>query len=367
MGIRLVAGYRGSSDIGVFNGSNKTPHLIISGAQIEDLDKRKIAEYLHGADWTDRTAKGYVIPHLKPDEFMKDDIQEGTIDNSSNVKFGKELGPFTTKAILDLAGGKLMDGGPSATFMTFRQKDNGKVYHAVYKRPEDTRGEVEKYLSKAPDGWYIREVLNEMTTSGDIADITVPLGMEVPKHPKKTNKKQKQDDEDEKEKTTMAESNWQDNVKPSGGSKWLDKRDIKSKSRMGKEAKPKDCECSNYPGFTCRACLNQTAERNKRDKESFLKDVAESIGVDPSFVMESSFWKAGYNPSSDSPLSSPGERSNDKPSLQSIWDRSQAVGTMRGQLVGGKAGMNRQDAFIRNAAKAGYTDKEISRFLNQMS
>lgn len=71
MRARLVAGYRGDTHIQVFNGKNKEPHFIISGADIDDLDRRKVNEYLNECDWTDKGAKGWITPVLRCDDFLK--------------------------------------------------------------------------------------------------------------------------------------------------------------------------------------------------------------------------------------------------------------------------------------------------------
>lgn len=67
MKTRLVSAYPGDT-----KGKNKEPHFIITGAEIGDLDTKKVTEYLYGCDWTDRGAKGYITPTLRCDEFMKD-------------------------------------------------------------------------------------------------------------------------------------------------------------------------------------------------------------------------------------------------------------------------------------------------------
>ncbi len=50
----------------------KEPHFAISGCGIEQLDKRKIREYLNECDWSDRACSEWVHATMRPDAFMKD-------------------------------------------------------------------------------------------------------------------------------------------------------------------------------------------------------------------------------------------------------------------------------------------------------
>jgi hypothetical protein len=72
MKARLYSDYSGSSQVSVFLGRSKEPHFVIEGADIEDLDNDKVSAYLNGCDWTDKDAKGWITPHLRCDDFLKD-------------------------------------------------------------------------------------------------------------------------------------------------------------------------------------------------------------------------------------------------------------------------------------------------------
>ena len=69
---RMESAYPGDTQIEVFAGKNKTPHFIISGAEKDNLNPAKVTAYLNECDWTDRGAKGYIIPTLRCDDFLKD-------------------------------------------------------------------------------------------------------------------------------------------------------------------------------------------------------------------------------------------------------------------------------------------------------
>lgn len=68
--MRLVEQVGGSA-VDVYRGTNKEPHFTIVGAELKDLDPRKVREYLEGCDWTDRGAKGWIHPRVRCDDFMK--------------------------------------------------------------------------------------------------------------------------------------------------------------------------------------------------------------------------------------------------------------------------------------------------------
>jgi len=68
--MRMEPGFPGSTQVEVYRGKNKEPHFIIDGAQVEDLDRAKVAEYLRECDWTDRGARGWITPRLRCDEFL---------------------------------------------------------------------------------------------------------------------------------------------------------------------------------------------------------------------------------------------------------------------------------------------------------
>jgi len=68
----LKIDYPGDTQVRVHSGRSVEPFFIISGADIDDLDKEKVSEYLSGCDWCDRMSPAYVIPTLRPDEFMKE-------------------------------------------------------------------------------------------------------------------------------------------------------------------------------------------------------------------------------------------------------------------------------------------------------
>lgn len=69
--IHLESSYPGAQEIAVHVGNNKEPHCIIVGASADELDKKKVREYIEECDWTDRGAKGYITPSLRCDEFLK--------------------------------------------------------------------------------------------------------------------------------------------------------------------------------------------------------------------------------------------------------------------------------------------------------
>lgn len=50
----------------------KEPHFTITGSPLEQLDKRKIREYLNGCDWSDRACPAWSPACKRPDDFMKD-------------------------------------------------------------------------------------------------------------------------------------------------------------------------------------------------------------------------------------------------------------------------------------------------------
>lgn len=68
--VRLAALFPGSTQIAVYRPKDTEPHFIISGADISDIDVDAVSEYMYECDWTDRGAKGYVVPCLRCDEFM---------------------------------------------------------------------------------------------------------------------------------------------------------------------------------------------------------------------------------------------------------------------------------------------------------
>ena len=70
--MRLETSYRGDTDVSVYKSPrHKTPHFIISGADIDRLDKRKIREYLEGCDWSDYRAPGWYPARIRCDDFLK--------------------------------------------------------------------------------------------------------------------------------------------------------------------------------------------------------------------------------------------------------------------------------------------------------
>jgi hypothetical protein len=68
--VRIVPMYPGSTQVQVFRGRNKEPHLVINGACADQLDHKKIAAYVEGCDWTDKGSEAYVTPQLWCDDFM---------------------------------------------------------------------------------------------------------------------------------------------------------------------------------------------------------------------------------------------------------------------------------------------------------
>lgn len=50
-------------------------------------------------------------------------------------------------------------------------------------------------------------------------------------------------------------------------SKWIDKRDIPSRSRFGKYKKPVGCWCDD--STTCGVCLRAADERSKMEREEY--------------------------------------------------------------------------------------------------
>lgn len=69
--LQLLPLHQGSTQIQVFRPGNKNPHFLINGADISDLDREKVADYVYGCDWTDKGAEGYITPQLRCDEFLK--------------------------------------------------------------------------------------------------------------------------------------------------------------------------------------------------------------------------------------------------------------------------------------------------------
>jgi len=70
--MKLIVQYPGCTEVEVYKGSNKEPHFIIEGADINSLDKKKIRAHLTECDWTDKGSKGYILPRYKCDDFLKD-------------------------------------------------------------------------------------------------------------------------------------------------------------------------------------------------------------------------------------------------------------------------------------------------------
>jgi hypothetical protein len=50
----------------------KDPHFTISGCPAEQLDKKKIREYLNECDWSDRACPAWSPACMRPDGFIKD-------------------------------------------------------------------------------------------------------------------------------------------------------------------------------------------------------------------------------------------------------------------------------------------------------
>lgn len=68
----LTTSYRGDTDVAVFKSpKHKEPHFIVIGAPPEDLDRRKLREYLEGCDWTDKGSRGWITPRIRCDDFLK--------------------------------------------------------------------------------------------------------------------------------------------------------------------------------------------------------------------------------------------------------------------------------------------------------
>lgn len=72
MKVRIEEPYPGAEELLVYARRNKEPHFVIAGSHIEDIDPRKVADYLNECDWTDRGSPGWVTPRLYSDDFLKD-------------------------------------------------------------------------------------------------------------------------------------------------------------------------------------------------------------------------------------------------------------------------------------------------------
>jgi len=70
MTIHLVPIHQGSTQIQVFRGKNVEPHLLINGAEVSNIDKKKVEAYVRDCDWTDKGASAYITPQLKCDDFL---------------------------------------------------------------------------------------------------------------------------------------------------------------------------------------------------------------------------------------------------------------------------------------------------------
>lgn len=71
--MHMAVEYRGCQSVDVYRRrSSKEPHFTIEGACIEDLDPAKVRDYLEGCDWTDRGSRGWIHPHVRCDEFLKE-------------------------------------------------------------------------------------------------------------------------------------------------------------------------------------------------------------------------------------------------------------------------------------------------------
>jgi hypothetical protein len=69
--VRLAEIFPGATQVEVYRPRNKAPHFIIIGAPVADLDADKVADYMYNCDWTDRGAKGWIMPELRCDEFLR--------------------------------------------------------------------------------------------------------------------------------------------------------------------------------------------------------------------------------------------------------------------------------------------------------
>lgn len=86
--VRLVELFPGSARVAVYRPCVKDPHFIIVGATADDLDISKVTEYMYEVDWSNRGAKGWVMPELRCDDFLKKD--DGEIQNAlaKNIALG---------------------------------------------------------------------------------------------------------------------------------------------------------------------------------------------------------------------------------------------------------------------------------------
>lgn len=61
----------GSTQVEVYRPGNRSPHFVVTGADMSDLDIKRVTEYMYGCDWTDRGSRGWITPQLKCDDFLK--------------------------------------------------------------------------------------------------------------------------------------------------------------------------------------------------------------------------------------------------------------------------------------------------------
>jgi len=71
--VHLKSGYPGSQSVAVCKSAgNKDPHFVIEGATRAELDPWKINRYLSDYDWTDKGSPGWITPHIRCDEFLRE-------------------------------------------------------------------------------------------------------------------------------------------------------------------------------------------------------------------------------------------------------------------------------------------------------
>jgi len=73
--MRLEESFPGSTEVGVYRRKTSVnPHFVIVGVPANELDVRKVWEYLEGVDWCDRGSRGWITPHVRCDGFVKEKL-----------------------------------------------------------------------------------------------------------------------------------------------------------------------------------------------------------------------------------------------------------------------------------------------------